>query len=112
MTRNTGSFQCPVCKTPYRTQFEADYCGLREVGKLAFIVGAVVRYTFFSTKPVGNGLSEEYNRWRVIDPSVGLVPSGDERHEHLVRVEQIEFKRRQTVRELRNFPESELIAAG
>lgn len=109
MTRSKGSFHCPVCQTAYHTQDEADYCSLRALGEPVQKKGAVVRHTFFSMSQAGRELSEEFNRWRVLDPRVGLAPSGDEEHQYLVRVERTIPLHGATELTINVFPESELI---
>jgi hypothetical protein len=109
MIKNSGSFQCPKCKTPYRTQEEADCCGARKDAVPTHQAGSIVRYTFFSVRSVGRDLSEDYNRWKVLDPAVRAVPDAEGGHECLVQVEQLQLKRRSTERAIHVFPASELI---
>jgi hypothetical protein len=71
--------------------------------------GDIVRYTFFSVKPVGRDLSEDFNRWVVLDPAIALIPDGDGCHQHLVQVEQVQLRRGTTKKATDVFPESELI---
>jgi hypothetical protein len=109
MIKNGGSFQCPKCRTLYRTQEEAERCGARKDAAPAHKVGDTVRYTFFSMTSVGRDQSEDYNRWKVLDPAIRTVPDHDDGHECLVQVEQVRLKRRSTERDIRVFPASELI---
>ncbi len=109
MLKHSGSFQCPKCRTPYRTQAEADRCGARKDAIPTHRVGDIVRYTFFSMTAVGRDQSEDYNRWKVTDPAIRTVPDREDGHECLVQVEQLQLKRRSTERTIHVFPASELI---
>jgi len=109
MQKNNGSFQCPKCKTPYRTQDEARRCGLRKNAVIKHEVGAIVRYTFFFMTDVGRDQSEDFNKWRVVDPAVSIVPDREDGHEYMVQVQQLHLKHPSKERATHVLPSSKLI---